>query len=152
MRRSQPIWFSLGITISSLATLLSQTPAVPYSPSTRADQPVPRSDRNSQIAHAELVKKAAQGGIDLYFVGWGMGNSTASTQGPPAPAGRQQRRPYTATVRPDGCSCRRHRRRDSGLAHRDPPKGPGRHRDSDGNDAKQHPRKHRSHADDPPVQ
>lgn len=69
MRRSQPIWFSLGITISSLATLLSQTPAVPYSPSTRADQPVPRSDRNSQIAHAELVKKAAQGGIDLYFVG-----------------------------------------------------------------------------------
>ncbi len=32
-------------------------------------QPVPRTDRNSQIAHAQLVEKAKRGGIDVYFVG-----------------------------------------------------------------------------------
>lgn len=31
--------------------------------------PVPRADRNSQIAHAQLVEKAKSGRIDLYFVG-----------------------------------------------------------------------------------
>jgi lysophospholipase L1-like esterase len=31
--------------------------------------PVPRSDRNSQIAHGQLVEKAARGGIDIYFEG-----------------------------------------------------------------------------------
>jgi lysophospholipase L1-like esterase len=47
----------------------------------RADQPgagapqpaavrgIPRTDRNSQLAHAQLVEKARQGGIDLYFAG-----------------------------------------------------------------------------------
>jgi cephalosporin-C deacetylase len=34
-----------------------------------ADQPIPRSDRNSQIAHAQLLEKAAKGGIDVYFEG-----------------------------------------------------------------------------------
>ena len=34
-----------------------------------AVQPVPRNDRNSQIAHEQLVKKARAGGIDVYFVG-----------------------------------------------------------------------------------
>jgi lysophospholipase L1-like esterase len=34
-----------------------------------ADQPVPRADRNSQIAHAQLIEKARKGGIDVYFVG-----------------------------------------------------------------------------------
>lgn len=34
-----------------------------------ADQPVPRTDRNSQIAHAQLLKKAKQGRIDIYFEG-----------------------------------------------------------------------------------
>lgn len=34
-----------------------------------ADQPVPRTDRNSQIAHAQLLRKARQGRIDVYFVG-----------------------------------------------------------------------------------
>jgi lysophospholipase L1-like esterase len=32
-------------------------------------QPVPRTDSNSQRAHAELVAKAKRGGIDLYFEG-----------------------------------------------------------------------------------
>ena len=30
---------------------------------------IPRTDRNSQIAHGELLRKAAQGGIDVYFEG-----------------------------------------------------------------------------------
>ena len=33
------------------------------------DQPVPRTDQNSLIAHADLQKKAGQGRIDVYFEG-----------------------------------------------------------------------------------
>jgi lysophospholipase L1-like esterase len=35
----------------------------------RADQPVERSDPNSRLAHEQLVAKAKQGGIDVYFLG-----------------------------------------------------------------------------------
>ena len=35
----------------------------------RADQPVPRSDRNSWLAHEQLLEKAKKGGIDIYFEG-----------------------------------------------------------------------------------
>src|SRR5215467_9596533 len=31
--------------------------------------PTPRTDRNSQIAHEQLIEKARRGGIDVYFVG-----------------------------------------------------------------------------------
>jgi lysophospholipase L1-like esterase len=34
-----------------------------------ADQPVPRTDRNSLAAHAQLLEKAKKGGIDVYFEG-----------------------------------------------------------------------------------
>jgi lysophospholipase L1-like esterase len=34
-----------------------------------ADQPAPRTDQNSQIAHAQLLEKAKKGGIDIYFEG-----------------------------------------------------------------------------------
>jgi lysophospholipase L1-like esterase len=34
-----------------------------------ADQPVPRTDQNSQIAHEQLLEKARRGGIDVYFEG-----------------------------------------------------------------------------------
>src|SRR6185436_10820737 len=34
-----------------------------------ADQPAPRTDRNSQIAHEQLLEKAEKGGIDVYFLG-----------------------------------------------------------------------------------
>src|SRR5215813_13235218 len=33
------------------------------------DQPVARSDQNSQIAHQELLEKARKGDIDIYFAG-----------------------------------------------------------------------------------
>jgi lysophospholipase L1-like esterase len=42
--------------------------AFPQTPAP-ADQPVPRADRNSQIAHQQLVEKARRGGIDVYFAG-----------------------------------------------------------------------------------
>src|SRR6266581_5931341 len=34
-----------------------------------AVEPAPRRDRNSQIAHEQLIEKAKKGGIDLYFEG-----------------------------------------------------------------------------------
>jgi lysophospholipase L1-like esterase len=34
-----------------------------------ADKPLPRSDRNSQIAHEQLLAKARAGRIDVYFLG-----------------------------------------------------------------------------------
>lgn len=34
-----------------------------------ADQAVPRTDKNSQLAHEQLLEKAKRGGIDVYFVG-----------------------------------------------------------------------------------
>src|SRR5262245_24595064 len=36
---------------------------------TPADQPAPRTDQNSQTAHAQLLDKARKGGIDIYFEG-----------------------------------------------------------------------------------
>ena len=36
---------------------------------TPADQPIPRTDRNSLIAHEQLLEKAGKGGIDIYFEG-----------------------------------------------------------------------------------
>jgi lysophospholipase L1-like esterase len=34
-----------------------------------ADQPTPRTDANSKLAHEQLLEKARKGGIDVYFVG-----------------------------------------------------------------------------------
>lgn len=34
-----------------------------------ADQPVPRTDANSKLAHEDLIAKAKQGGVDVYFIG-----------------------------------------------------------------------------------
>jgi len=35
----------------------------------RANQPTPRRDANSQLAHEQLLEKAKKGGIDIYFEG-----------------------------------------------------------------------------------
>ena len=45
------------------ACQLGQHPPVP------ADQPVPRADQNSWLAHAQLLDKARRGRIDIYFEG-----------------------------------------------------------------------------------
>lgn len=51
------------------ASLFAQQPTPKPSPTPPADQPVERSDKNSQIAHTQLVEKARKGGIDVYFLG-----------------------------------------------------------------------------------
>lgn len=48
-----------------LMMLLSNVDA-PEHPSVR---PIPRTDHNSLLAHAQLIEKAKKGGIDLYFEG-----------------------------------------------------------------------------------
>jgi lysophospholipase L1-like esterase len=50
----------------ALATL---APAFAASAPVPADRALPRTDRNSQLAHEQLLEKARHGGIDLYFVG-----------------------------------------------------------------------------------
>jgi len=35
----------------------------------QADQPTPRADKNSQIAHRQFLTKGKQGRIDVYFEG-----------------------------------------------------------------------------------
>ncbi|HXM36900.1 MAG TPA: GDSL-type esterase/lipase family protein [Pyrinomonadaceae bacterium] len=42
---------------------------MPVSKTEAADEPSPRTDRNSMLAHSELVEKAKQGRIDVYFEG-----------------------------------------------------------------------------------
>jgi len=50
------------LVILSISVMAQQTPAP-------ADKAVPRADKNSQLAHTQLLEKAAKGGIDLYFLG-----------------------------------------------------------------------------------
>ena len=49
-----------------LAAVVSGQPEKSVAP---ADRPVPRADKNSQIAHRQLLEKARKGGIDVYFLG-----------------------------------------------------------------------------------
>ena len=46
-----------------------QAPTLPPISSHSAMQPAPRSDANSLLAHQQLLAKAKQGGIDIYFLG-----------------------------------------------------------------------------------
>jgi lysophospholipase L1-like esterase len=55
-----PGFLSLGAAVLTLAQGPAPAPA---------DQPVARTDRNSQIAHAQLLEKARTGRIDIYFEG-----------------------------------------------------------------------------------
>jgi lysophospholipase L1-like esterase len=63
----------IGAALMAVATAVA-TPArklqsVVRSVEDPADRPAPRTDSNSLLAHAQLVRKARAGGIDLYFVG-----------------------------------------------------------------------------------
>ncbi len=52
------------VALLTIPAVVAQQPAnVP------ADQAVARTDQNSQTAHAQLLEKARQGGIDVYFEG-----------------------------------------------------------------------------------
>jgi lysophospholipase L1-like esterase len=50
-------------------SLLNHAPARAAASRDPADRPAPRSDRNSMIAHEQLLQKAKQGRIDVYFEG-----------------------------------------------------------------------------------
>jgi lysophospholipase L1-like esterase len=56
----------------ALAQVASSSPAPAPNPQligVPADQPMPRTDANSAAAHLELLEKARQGGVDVYFIG-----------------------------------------------------------------------------------
>ena len=63
--RMMPVWFVLMLT----AGVSAQQPAPPPAETDRADRAAPRTDQNSMDAHAQLVEKAKQGRIDVYFEG-----------------------------------------------------------------------------------
>jgi lysophospholipase L1-like esterase len=58
--------FAACITVAIAASQSLPTAQAPAQP---ADRPSPRTDPNSAVAHAQLLEKAKQGKIDLYFVG-----------------------------------------------------------------------------------
>jgi lysophospholipase L1-like esterase len=55
--------------LNFLLSLLCLFPASIALASSRPDQPLPRADANSMAAHRQLLKKAKEGRIDVYFVG-----------------------------------------------------------------------------------
>ncbi|HXG48559.1 MAG TPA: GDSL-type esterase/lipase family protein [Methylomirabilota bacterium] len=59
----------LGLAMAAADGARAQPAPAPAGISGRADQPSPRQDQNSQIAHTELLAKARTGRIDLYFIG-----------------------------------------------------------------------------------
>ena len=66
-------WFSVvslnGQTVPPAEGISTNRPARGGFTMAAPDQPAPRTDANSQQAHLELLEKARQGGIDVYFVG-----------------------------------------------------------------------------------
>src|SRR4051812_42370599 len=58
------LWFPCVLWVAFItSSVLAQT--MPPS----ADQPVERTDANSKLAHEQLLAKAKQGSIDVYFEG-----------------------------------------------------------------------------------
>jgi lysophospholipase L1-like esterase len=57
------------VVLLTILCLLPPAASFAQAPQIPADQPLPRTDRNSQIAHEQLLEKAKKGGIDIYFEG-----------------------------------------------------------------------------------
>jgi lysophospholipase L1-like esterase len=53
----------------SAVVLAATTLTLAQGPPPRADVPAPRTDKNSQLAHQQLLEKRRQGRIDVYFAG-----------------------------------------------------------------------------------
>jgi lysophospholipase L1-like esterase len=62
------LWISLRAVRRGLAVVLASV-CLQATAAQSGVAPAPRTDRNSQIAHEQLVEKARRGGIDAYFVG-----------------------------------------------------------------------------------
>ncbi len=58
----------VGLLLVHTATTVKSI-QMPVSKPETADKPAPRADRNSMLAHSDLVEKAKQGRIDVYFEG-----------------------------------------------------------------------------------
>jgi lysophospholipase L1-like esterase len=58
-----------AIVLSLLLAWLAAAPCQANDAAEPADEPAPRTDTNSILAHGELLIKAKQGRIDVYFVG-----------------------------------------------------------------------------------
>jgi hypothetical protein len=57
--------FTVAVVIAVLTSSLSPQKACAQA----ADQPVPRKDANSKLAHEQMLANLRKGRIDLYFVG-----------------------------------------------------------------------------------
>jgi lysophospholipase L1-like esterase len=57
------------LVLAALGLLVIRAAAQPQRSADSASRPRPRTDTNSFTAHEQLVQKAKQGGIDVYFVG-----------------------------------------------------------------------------------
>ena len=66
MKRITPVTVFLAMMGSLLPLCIG---AQDLNPPTPAAQPVPRTDKDSLIAHTQLLEKAGKGGIDIYFEG-----------------------------------------------------------------------------------
>jgi lysophospholipase L1-like esterase len=64
----RPLVWALAALAFTCCAAFQQEPSPGNRPGSAA-HPVPRSDPNSLLAHDQLVQKAKQGGIDVYFVG-----------------------------------------------------------------------------------
>jgi len=54
---------------AALSVAQTATSSAQQNPLPPGDQPIARTDQNSQIAHQELLEKARKGRIDIYFAG-----------------------------------------------------------------------------------
>jgi lysophospholipase L1-like esterase len=68
-RRFMKLRIAFGMLALSVAFMSLVTTSCAAQQVAHADQPLPRTDPNSQLAHVELVEKAKHGGIDVYFLG-----------------------------------------------------------------------------------
>jgi lysophospholipase L1-like esterase len=66
--RAQILWCGLRKVNVACGVLLVMSGVTALN-AQEGSQPVPRTDENSRIAHAQLVDKARRGGIDVYFEG-----------------------------------------------------------------------------------
>ena len=80
-----PIIFQTGLALLACVVCSAQNPPTPgstnvpppaarrgfggFGPPGPPDQAAPRTDANSKLAHTQLLEKAKQGGIDIYFEG-----------------------------------------------------------------------------------
>ena len=67
-----PIELFIVMALAAAALSAARLPGSSNAPTTQPDSaalPSPRTDANSMLAHEQLVAKARQGGIDLYFLG-----------------------------------------------------------------------------------